>query len=114
MPSSGRPGWCVELDGGANCASVVPGGRRIGFPDVDPEEHGWEDRDAVRIAEAIETGDGRARSQSDPTTGSRVNASSASTTSAPSPKALLIEPITVLSAAKFAEVCRALARASGC
>ena len=30
------------------------------------------------------------------------------------PKALLIEPITVLGAAKFAEVCRSLSAASGC
>lgn len=30
------------------------------------------------------------------------------------PKALLVDPITVLSPAKFAEVCRALDAASGC
>jgi mRNA interferase MazF len=30
------------------------------------------------------------------------------------PKALLVEPITVLSPAKFAEVCRSLSAASGC
>lgn len=32
-------------------------GRRIGFPDVDPDEHGWEDHDALRVADAIRPGD---------------------------------------------------------
>jgi hypothetical protein len=35
----------------------LPDGRRIGFPDVDPEEHGWEDHDGLRVAAALNPGD---------------------------------------------------------
>jgi hypothetical protein len=31
-------------------------GRRIGFADVDAEEHGWEDHDAIRVLDAVEAG----------------------------------------------------------
>jgi hypothetical protein len=35
----------------------LPDGRRIRFPDVDPEEHGWQDHDALRVAAELSPSD---------------------------------------------------------
>lgn len=32
-------------------------GRRVGFPDVDPDEHGWLDHAALKVAGEVEPGD---------------------------------------------------------
>lgn len=35
----------------------LPDGRRVGFADVDPEEHGWLDHDALKVTREFAPGD---------------------------------------------------------
>jgi hypothetical protein len=35
----------------------LPDGRRVGFADVDPGEHGWLDHDALKVARELALGD---------------------------------------------------------